>query len=346
MSKIDSEFAPLVPGINDAFRKIWTFSDIDDFRSHWTITRAQLADYIPVDGYVVSHQRVPLSDGNDVEIRIYRPTDTDQEILPLLFVQHGGGWVVGGHDSERSMNQAVCVKNHVAVISVDYRRAPEHKYPTALDDSYEVFGWVIAHANTLCIDSSRIFLAGSSAGANLTASLAIKLRDNNTASGILGQVLNIPAVCHPDHLPHDRFELNSYEHNAEAPTINGRMMRWFWEQYCPSRGNEPLASPLLAEDHSNLPPALIQVAGMDSLRDEGIAYAQVLRNAGVTVKLNIYPGLPHGFILATHMATVNNYFESIVQWVQGCLQRSMASAKKRETKNQAVGRVIIPLAER
>jgi acetyl esterase/lipase len=203
----------------------------------------------------------------------------------------------------------------MSVISVDYRRAPEHQFPAALNDGYEAYQWIKAHAGELCIDKSRIILAGTSAGANLIASLAIKLRDESADDGILGQLLNIPAVCHPDH-----FQFPSYEENEDAPTINGRSMRWFWRQYCPSMGESPLASPLLATDHTSLPPAFIQVAELDALRDEGMAYAQALERAGVHVTLKTYPGLPHGFVLAVHMKVVGTYYMSMVEWVHDRLR--------------------------
>jgi acetyl esterase/lipase len=323
MSDVNPEFSPLIPGINEAFKKIWTYKDMAEFRGNWTTTRANFAPYIPLDGFSTRHLPVPVSDGAEVEIRILRPTNSESERLPLLFVLHGGGWVVGGHDSESSMSRAVCVKNRMVVVSVDYRRAPEHTFPTALNDGYDVFRWIFANAAAYHIDASRTILAGTSAGASLIAALALRLRDDELQDGVLGQILNLPAVCHPDHAPTDRFELNSYEQNANAPTINGQSMRWFWRQYCPDAdaGSDPLASPLLAKDHSRLPPALIQVAGLDALRDEGIAYAGVLEAAGVPVELKTYPGLPHGFVLAIKMQVVNDYYKSMVDWIAGRLER-------------------------
>ncbi|KAK7892964.1 hypothetical protein LTR67_007201 [Exophiala xenobiotica] len=323
MSDVDPDFNTLVPGINEAFKKIWTYKDMTGFRGNWTTARANFAPYIPLDGFTTRHLQVPVSDGTEVEIRILRPTNSESEHLPMFFVLHGGGWVVGGHDSESSMSRAVCVKNRMVVVSVDYRRAPEHKFPTALHDGYDVFKWMSANASAYHIDPTRIILAGTSAGANLISALTLKLRDDKLHEGVLGQVLNLPAVCHPDYAPTDKYELNSYEQNADAPTINGQSMRWFWSQYCPDAvaGSDPLASPLLAKDHSQLPPALIQVAGMDALRDEGIVYARVLRTAGVSVELKTYPGLPHGFILAIKMPVVNDYYKSVVDWIARRLEK-------------------------
>jgi acetyl esterase/lipase len=322
MSQIHPEFRELVPTLDEAFRKIWTFDSIEEFRDHWTVVRSNYSAYIPTQGFEIDHQMIPLPDGVAIEIRIYRPMLNTKGPLPLLFVMHGGGWVVGNHDTEGSMSRAVCVRNQMAVISVDYRRAPEHKFPTAIEDGYHAFKWIISNSESLGIDSSRVILAGSSAGGNLIAGLALKLRDENSLGGVLGQVLNIPAVCHPDYLPRDTMELESYEQNADAPTTNGQHMRWFWKHYCPELGDNPLASPLLAMDHSNLPAALIQVAGLDALRDEGIAYSKVLARAGVPVKLKTYPGLPHGFVVAVKLDAVTVYFQSIVDWIAERLESS------------------------
>ena len=315
MSEVDPGFAPLIPAVNEAFKHILTYMVITEFRGNWTRFRACYADYKPSEGFETSHRTILASDGTETEIRVYRPQLSANQVLPLLFVLHGGGWVVGGHDSENAMNRAICVRNKVAVLSVDYRRAPEHKYPTALNDSYEAYHWILRNASELCIDRERILLGGTSSGANLIAGLVLKLRDENGLHGIIGQMLNIPALCHPHFFPNERYELASYEQNADAPTINGRNMRWFWDQYYPNAEPDPFASPLLAGSLSGIPPTLIQVAGLDPLRDEGIAYAEALEKSGVSTKLKLYPGLPHGFVLAIKLDIVTKYYSSMVEWV-------------------------------
>ena len=325
MSDVDPEFAPLIPGVNEAFKQIWTYNDMAEFRGNWTKTRASYADYIPSEGFTTTHRMIPTSDGSQVEIRVYRPQMSADEVLPLLFVLHGGGWVVGGHDSENAMSRAVCVRNNVAVLSVDYRKAPEHKFPTALNDGYDAYRWALHNASELGTDPEMVLLGGTSSGANLIAGLALKLQREDGLHGVIGQMLNIPALCHPKYFPHDKFDLSSYDENAEAPTINGLRMLWFWDQYYPSPQPDVLANPLLADSLSGLPPTLIQVAGMDPLRDEGIAYAEALEKAGVSTKLNLYPGLPHGFMLAIKLEIVTKYYESMVSWVAERLAEHAAS---------------------
>ncbi|KAI9743680.1 MAG: hypothetical protein M1818_002996 [Claussenomyces sp. TS43310] len=322
LSEVDPEFAPLIPAVNQAFKEIWTFDDMTEFRSHWTKTRSTYPEYVPVDGFDLTHQMVATSDGTEIEIRVWTPTNAGSGKLPLLFVLHGGGWVVGGHDSENAMSRSVCVKNQTVVLSVDYRRAPEHKFPTALNDGYDVYKWTLENADQLGIDRDRILLGGTSSGANLTAALALRLRDEGALHGVLGQLLNIPVLCHPQQFPHGEYELNSYEQNADSPTINGKHMIWFW-------GNLPALSLIVTASQANLYqnniiPKLDQtpwpVAGLDPLRDEGIAYADVLKKAGVDATLKIYPGLPHGFVLAVKMDVARRYYSSMVEWVAARLE--------------------------
>lgn len=287
-----------------------------EFRGNWTTTRGTYPEFVPTEGFDITHQMVPIPGGVELEIRIWKPQDAKVgEKLPLLFVLHGGGFVVGGHDSENGMSRSVCVKNHMLVISVDYRRAPEHKFPTALMDGYHVYKWVLQNASQLGFDSEKIIIGGMSCGANLVAALTLKLRDEGALNGVLGQLLNLPALCHPNQFPHEKYELNSYEQNYDSPTVNGKHMYWFWDQYYPDGGADPLASPLIAKSHEGLPPALIQVAGLDPLRDEGLAYADVLKKAGVKTRVEVYPGLPHGFILATNQDFASKFFRCMVEFV-------------------------------
>ncbi|OQV10567.1 hypothetical protein CLAIMM_14545 [Cladophialophora immunda] len=323
MSQVDPGFESLIPGLRETFRKIWTFEDINEFRENWSIIRGQYPTYVPSEGFDISYRTKRVRDGTPIELRVYRPSGAVQtERLPLLFVLHGGGFVAGNHDTENSMCRSVCVKNRMVVISIDFRKAPEFQFPVPCNDAYDVYLGLLEDAESFGFDPSKAILAGSSAGSSLTAGLALRLTKDGRSSGVIGQMLNIPALCHPDHLPRDKFELNSYEQNASAPTIDAPSMRWYWKQYCPDSGFDPLASPLLAPSLSGLPPALIQVAGMDPMRDEGIAYAAALSSAGVPVDLKVYPGLPHGFLIASHLPVVNQYLEAMVEWVSKILKAS------------------------
>jgi len=134
-------------------------------------------------------------------------------------------------------------------------------------------------------------------------------------TGIVGQVLNIPVTCHPKHFPKDKYEYTSYEQNKNASVIDGPRMLWFWDQYLPNAEPEVYASPLLRKSLKGLPPAIIQIAGSDPLRDEAFAYAEALKKAGVDVTLKVYGGLPHGFYMFPHLKQTVEYYQSVVDWV-------------------------------
>ncbi|KAI0136172.1 lipase esterase family protein [Xylariales sp. AK1849] len=293
---------------------------------------------IPTDAPVpgrdinIREAKVVVRDGHNVGIRIYQPLDVGHNHM-FFFNIHGGGWTVGTPETEEAQNRFIAAKNQAVVVSVDYRRAPEFPFPYALHDSYDVLMWCIATAESLGIDKNKFVLGGGSAGANVVSSrhylsyippstskgrqaavLAHIVRDEGIP-GLIGQMLNIPVTCHPDHFPASKHEYKSYEQNAKAPMVNSARMRLYWSYYLPSATAEPRASPLLASSFSGLPPALIQVAGMDPLRDEGLAYAEVLKNSGVNVSVKIYPGLPHAFYAYPNLKSTQEYFHTMVHWM-------------------------------
>ena len=227
----------------------------------------------------------------EIPIRIYTPCGTG--IMPVLVYYHGGGWVVcdiATHDTLcRSIaNEAGCI-----VVSVDYRLAPEHKYPAAVEDAYAAAAWVFGRAETLGGDSGRIALGGDSAGGNLAAVVAMKARDKAAFRPGL-QVLIYPVTDF-------NFQTSSYLENADGFMLTREDMKWFWGHYLEreEQGAEPYASPMRAEDLSDLPAALVITAKYDPLCDEGEAYAARLREAGVPVVLSRYEGMIHGFVRHT-----------------------------------------------
>ncbi|KAJ5924902.1 hypothetical protein N7454_007541 [Penicillium verhagenii] len=319
LSIIHPDFSPLVPKLTEVFEQIWTPDDVQQLRKNFDRSRSSFP-FVPNDGYRVSERMIQLSDSSQINIRIYTPiggSARDGEDKPVLFVAHGGGWVVGGHESEGAMSRLICVRNQAVVISVDYRRAPEYPFPIPLNDVYDAYRWMLAHAMDLGIDTNRVILAGTSAGGSLVAGLSLRLREEEGGlKGIVGQLLNLPALCHPRYFPHAKHKLESYRQNAKAPTTNSSHMYWYWDQYYPDPQPNMLASPLLADHFHRLPPALIQVAGMDPLRDEGLAYAAELQNAGVPVDLHVYSGLPHGFVFAQDKEFTKEYFYRMIDWVE------------------------------
>ena len=176
------------------------------------------------------------------------------------------------------------------VASVDYRLAPEHKFPAAVEDAYSATKWIADNATDVNVDSRRIAVAGDSAGGNLAAAVSLMARDRG-GPRILYQLLICPVTNHA-------FDTASYSENGEGYWLTKEDMKWFWNHYLRTDqdGKNPYASPLLAENLTSLPPAFVITAEFDPLRDEGEAYAARLRKSGVPVKMTRYSGTIHGFI--------------------------------------------------
>jgi acetyl esterase len=226
-----------------------------------------------------------------ISARLYRPR---QGTLPLLVYFHGGGWVVGSVTISDPFCRALANASGCAVVSVEYRLAPEDRYPAAADDAYAATRWSADHAPDLGIDASRIAVGGSSAGGNLAAVVTLMARERGRPK-LAFQLLHVPVTDHD-------FETESYRANGAGFGLTRSGMRWFWNHYAPDPHlrDEPYASPLRAKDLSGLPPAHVVTAECDPLRDEGKAYATRLRQAGVSTTYVEYPGMVHGF---TGMAT-------------------------------------------
>ncbi|EXJ56087.1 hypothetical protein A1O7_09018 [Cladophialophora yegresii CBS 114405] len=314
LSEIDPEFAQLKDEADKNFAILWSLP-LDQFKAAWLSAPVPFPENAPQPGqdYQVLEQLVPVRDGTNVGLKVYRPSKC-QSKTTLVLKAHGGGWVVGSHETEEVENRFLAAKGNAVVVSVDYRMAPEYKYPYAIDDCFDILQWCKSNAEALSIDPQRIIVAGGSAGGNI-AILAQKARDEKV-SGIVGQILNIPVTCHPKLFPSDRYPVGSYQQNKDASVIDAPKMLWFWDQYLPNAEPEVYASPLLAKDFSGLPPALIQVAGMDPLRDEGLAYAEALKAAGVPVTLHTFKGLPHGFYFFPQLKQSLEYWMNCVDFVQ------------------------------
>ena len=219
--------------------------------------------------------------------RLYRPrTGT----LPLLAYFHGGGWVVGSVALSDNYCRAIANASRCAVLSVEYRLAPEHRYPAAADDAYAATRWAAENAAELGIDADRLAVAGSSAGGNLAAVVCLMARERGGPKIAL-QLLHVPVMDHD-------FTRASYVRYATGMGLTRAGMEWFWRHYAPdaARRDEPHASPLRAKELRGLPPAIFVVAECDPLRDEGAAYAERLRQAGVPVTYLEYRGMVHSFM--------------------------------------------------
>jgi acetyl esterase len=234
----------------------------------------------------VEDGRVPGPAG-DIPVRVYTPEG--RAPLPVLVFFHGGGWVIGSLESHDGICRLLANRAGCVVVSVDYRLAPEHPYPAAAEDAYAATRWVAEHAATLGGDPQRIAVGGDSAGGNLTAVVALMARDRG-GPRLVHQLLVYPVTDAPG-------GNRSYRENGEGYFLTTTMMEWFWEHYTggdPSR-RDPYLAPLHATDVRGLPPALVITAEFDPLRDEGEAYAERLRAAGVPVQVTRYPGMIHGF---------------------------------------------------
>jgi acetyl esterase len=227
--------------------------------------------------------------GGDVPVRVYAIEHGG--LRPALVYFHGGGFVFGNLDTHDAVCRAIAKQSGAVVISVDYRLAPEHKFPAAVEDSHAATVWVAANAERLGIDASRIAVGGDSAGGNLAAVVAMRCRDAG-GPALAAQILLYPVT------DYTTYETESHREFGENYFLTRSAMDWFTGHYLASddQKRHPHVSPLVAPNLSGLPPALVITAEFDPLRDEGEAYAERLRQAGVPVTVTRYPGMIHGFV--------------------------------------------------
>jgi len=222
-------------------------------------------------------------------VRLYHPSPGQS--LPLVVYFHGGGWVVGDLEIVDKPCRALANTSGCVVASVNYRLSPETKFPGPADDCYAATKWLADHAQAVGADARFVAVAGDSAGGNLAAAVTLMARDRGAP------VLSYQVLLYPVTAPAEGTQSASYQQNAEGYLLTKGSMEWFWNHYLASAddGKDPYASPLYASDLSRLPPAMVVTAEFDPLRDEGLAYARRLQEAGVTVKSSHYEGLIHGF---------------------------------------------------
>jgi acetyl esterase len=226
-----------------------------------------------------------------IPLRLYRPKGVaDGTPLPALVFFHGGGWVIGDLDTHDVLCRQLTAGGGISVVAVDYRLAPEHRFPAALDDAWAATRWIAAHAARLGIDAGRLAVGGDSAGGNLATVVALLAREHG------GPALAYQALIYP--VTDVAAEAQSYADFAEGFMLTRASMRWFIAHYL-GGGQDTKdwrVSPLRAPSLARVPPALVVTAGFDPLRDEGEAYARGLREAGVRVDAVCYGGMVHGFV--------------------------------------------------
>lgn len=242
----------------------------------------------PLPVQFIQDKSIPGPSG-PIPLRIY--SDTNEAGLPIVIYCHGGGWVLGNLDSHDNTCRAIAKKANAVVVNVDYRLAPEHPFPAAIDDVYSAVVWVKKNAAQMGGDPDNIFIAGDSAGANLAAAAAIEAKKLKGPS-IAGQILIYPVT------DLSNFDTDSYGTFGKGYYLTQAYMEKFRDCYVPNPADriDPRVSPLLEKDLSDLPPALVMTAQFDVLRDEGEAYARRLEEAGGRVNILRVPGVIHGFM--------------------------------------------------
>jgi acetyl esterase len=259
------------------------------------------------------------SPAGSIPARIYTPTKLSKAggLAPALVFFHGGGWVIGDLDSHDVVCRKLAHEGELLVVSVDYRLAPEHKFPAATDDAIAATKWVAENAKQLGIDASRLTVGGDSAGGNLAAVVAIAARDGN-GPAIAGQLLIYPAtdfaMTHPSHREPETSILLTHS-----------VIKWFRDHYLNDAADvhDWRASPARATTLVGLPPAYVLTAGADPLRDEGDEYAQRLKQAGVAVTSRHFPGQFHGFFtMGKLLQQANIAATEIAVWLKALNQGS------------------------
>lgn len=265
---------------------------------------------LPRPAGVRTSARFVPSGGRMVPVRIDRAEGAGDQ--PCLIYMHGGAWMQGSPMTHADITMRIAAANKQTVVSVDYALAPEYPFPKAVHECRDTLVWVREHAADLCIDPARIAIGGDSAGANLAAAVALATR--GTADAPIAQLLIYPCV-------HFEMSFPAYEENANAPLLQTRGMPAVNAMYCPDEAERknPLAAPLHAESHAGLPQAFVAVAENDPLRDDGYAYADKLRAAGVPVEVDPGKGLIHGYLRAMEYCdAAREKLDLMTNWLADC----------------------------
>ena len=268
----------------------------------------------------VEDRTIP-SGGTQIPVRIYTPAGNGP--FPVLGWFHGGGWVIGNLESADAVARELTVGADCVVVSVDYRLAPEAKFPILFDDCYAATEWISQNAASINADPSRIAVGGDSAGGNLAAAVSLAARDRGGPS-LTFQLLVYPVTVRD-------FGTGSYRQNADGYMLTMDGMKWYWDQYLSNDvdASNPYAAPLAAKDLSGLPPALVITAEFDPLRDEGEAYGQRLQAAGVAATASRYDGMIHGFF---GMSAVVDKGRQAVDEATAALKAAFAATAKAATR--------------
>ena len=287
--KLDPALADLLASLDPSAETPVEEMTPEEARATWKEEMAAVAGpRLPVKS--VSTHEAPGPAG-PIALRLYEPKGADGRALPILVYYHGGGWIRGDLDTHDDVCRYLCHHAGCLVASVDYRLAPEHRFPAALEDCDTATRWIAANAARFGADPERMAIGGDSAGGNMACGVTLKARERG-GPAICFQLLIYPATDLAGETESKRLYSSGYLLNS---------MPFYVASYLGPEGDatDPLASPLLAADLSNLPPAFVLTAGFDPLRDEGEAYAKRLEAAGVPTEYRCHEGMIHGFVSIT-----------------------------------------------
>jgi len=271
------------------------------------LTGAQNSVEVDYSG-IEESEKIISQNGYNVKIHIVKPIGTKTNARVFIFI-HGGGWVLGDYPTHRRLVRDLVVNSGAVAVFPDYTPSPEARYPTAINEIYAVTEWVSKNGNDIGVDGKNLAIAGNSVGGNMATAVALMAKDNN------GPKIKLQVLLWP--VTDANFETGSYHSYATGRFLTKNMMIWFWDNYLPDvkKRKEIYASPLRASlmDLKGLPPALVQTAENDVLRDEGEAYARKLDEAGVSVTLTRYSGLIHDYGLLNPIAKLPAIQTAVLQ---------------------------------
>ncbi|KAL5350350.1 hypothetical protein ACLOAV_003917 [Pseudogymnoascus australis] len=286
----------------------------DDLFKGWTRFSGVLGSKLTFPAPDISVKTEDKAISPDVTVRIYTPPNYTGGKPVGIFI-HGGGWVFGDLDGEDAFCRSIAIDTGTVLVSVDYRLAPKHKYPIALDDCVATYHWAIENTGYLNTTAGQVFTIGGSAGGGLALGLALNLIDAGLGETVKGVVALVPVTVHPDACPAElKSGFTSYEENAEYTINTNSAMRAFFEAY-----DAPLSdhytSPLLHKRIKDLPRTYIATAGMDTLRDDGRLFKKALDNAGVPNRYDEFEGYPHWFwaFPSKHLESITKDFHEKLQ---------------------------------
>jgi acetyl esterase len=278
---------------------------VEDARAALLTIQAGRIARLSVD---IEDRTVLVGPRGNTAVRIVRPRGTNA-LLPVVMYFHGGGWMTGDKETHDRLVREIAVGAQAAVVFVEYSRAPEARWPVAIEEAYAVTQWIFETGKMMNVDPLRIAVVGDGAGGNIAAAVTLLAKERGGPQ-IRFQVLFYPVTV-------AKFDSKSYDDFADGYSLTREAMKWFWNHYAQNTAtrDKPTASPLRAslEELIGLPPAVVITAECDVLRDEGEAYAERLEEAGVPVSITRYAGMIHDFVMLNDLASTSAAREAIEQ---------------------------------